>query len=73
VVCHGNVIRWFVCRVLNVDPMAWLGMSIANCSVTVVRVAPDGELKLLAFADTGHLSPDLTVFPGNWRPYVEAR
>ena len=73
VVCHGNVIRWFVCRVLNVDPMAWLGMSIANCSVTVVRVAPDGKLKLLSFADTGHLTPDMTVFPGNWRPYAESR
>ena len=38
VVCHGNVIRWFVTRVLDVDPTAWLGMSIANCSVTVVQV-----------------------------------
>ncbi len=73
VVCHGNVIRWFVCKTLKVEPMAWLGMSIANCSLTVVRVNPDGALKLLSFADTGHLPPTKTVFPGNWRPYEDPR
>ena len=65
VVCHGNVIRWFVTRVLEVDPAAWLGMSIANCSLTVVQVRADGSTKLIAFADSGahplrddHLSRD---------------
>lgn len=73
VVCHGNVIRWFVCKTLKVEPMAWLGMSIANCSLTVVRVKPDGSLKLLSFADTGHLPPEMVVFPGGWKPYAEER
>jgi len=64
VVCHGNVIRWFVTRVLDVDPTAWLGMSIANCSVTVVQVRRDGSCKLVAFADSGHIPWGMTAYPG---------
>ncbi len=59
VVCHGNVIRWFVTRALKVDPHAWLGMSIANCSLTVITVKPDGAMKVLSFSDSGHLPPNL--------------
>lgn len=58
-VAHGNVIRRLVTLALGVDPEAWLGMSIANCSLTVVRVAPEGAIQLLAFGDVGHLPPEL--------------
>lgn len=58
-VCHGNVIRYFVTRVLGVDSLSWLGMSIGNCSLTVVRVNSDGTMKLLLFGDVGHIPPNL--------------
>ena len=58
-VCHGNVIRYFVTRVLDVDPLSWLGMSIGNCSLTVVRINSDGTMKLLSFGDLGHIPPNL--------------
>jgi serine/threonine-protein phosphatase PGAM5 len=58
-VCHGNVIRYFVTRVLGVDPLSWLRMSIGNCSLTVVRVNSDGTMKLLSFGDVGHIPPNL--------------
>jgi len=61
VVCHGNVIRYFVTKVLKVDAMAWLGMSIGNCSLTVVTVDADGSMKLLSYGDVGHLPPNLTT------------
>ncbi|MBE0567196.1 MAG: histidine phosphatase family protein [Krumholzibacteria bacterium] len=64
VVCHGNVIRWFVTRALDVDPQAWLGMSIANCSLTVIQVRGDGSCKLVAFADSGHVPWGMTTYPG---------
>lgn len=64
VVCHGNVIRWFVCRALAVDPQAWLGMSIANCSLTVIQIRADGSAKLIAFADSGHIPYSMTTYPG---------
>jgi len=59
VVCHGNVIRWFVTRALGVDTEAWLGMSVSNCSLTVIRVNADGTMKLLKIGDAGHIPPNL--------------
>jgi serine/threonine-protein phosphatase PGAM5 len=74
IVCHGNVIRYFVTKVLRVDPMAWLGMSIGNCSLTVVRIKPDGSMKLLAYGDVGHLPPNLqTGLYGGKRELVVPR
>jgi serine/threonine-protein phosphatase PGAM5 len=58
-VCHGNVIRYFVTKVLGVDTMSWLGMSVGNCSLTVVRINPDGTKKLLSVGDIGHIPPNL--------------
>ncbi len=59
IVCHGNVIRYLVTRALNVEPRAWLGMSIGNCSLTVVRIRADGAMKLLQFSDVGHIPVNL--------------
>jgi len=61
VVCHGNVIRYFVTRALKVDTESWLGMSIANCSLTVITVNADGSMKLLSFSDSGHIPPNLST------------
>ncbi|MCZ6765694.1 MAG: histidine phosphatase family protein [bacterium] len=59
IVAHGNVIRYFVARALGVDPLAWLGMSVGNCSVTVIRVNADNTFKVLAVGDVGHLPPNM--------------
>jgi serine/threonine-protein phosphatase PGAM5 len=59
IVGHGNVIRHFVTRVLKVDPMSWLEMSIGNCSLTVVHIEADGSMKLLSYGDVGHIPPGL--------------
>jgi len=58
-VCHGNVTRWFVCKALGVDPQAWLGFSIAHCSVTIIQVKPDGTCRVLGVGDAGHIPPNL--------------
>ena len=71
-VCHGNVIRWLWCRALGVDPAAWLGMAIANCSLTVIQIKADGACKLYVFGDAAHLPAELQTYPGGtlapWRP-----
>jgi len=59
IVCHGNVIRYFVTRVLGVEYKSWLRMAIYNCSLTVVRIYPDGAMKLVSFNDIGHIPPNL--------------
>jgi len=64
IVCHGNVIRYFVTKVLKVDTMAWLQMSISNCSLTIFRILPDGTVKLDAFSDYGHIPENMRTFTG---------
>ena len=59
IVAHGNVIRYFVARALGVDPLSWLGMSVGNCSVTVIRVNADNTFKILSVGDVGHLPTNM--------------
>ncbi|MEO8461342.1 MAG: histidine phosphatase family protein [Dokdonella sp.] len=58
-VCHGNVIRYLVTRALDVDPIAWLGMSVGHASITKIRVEADGHIKVIAVGDVGHLPPNM--------------
>ena len=54
-VCHANVIRWIVSRVVGGDPAHWSAMEIANGSITIIAVHADGAAKLVTFSDVGHL------------------
>jgi serine/threonine-protein phosphatase PGAM5 len=58
-VAHGNVIRYLVMKALKVDPRAWLGMSVAHASLTVIQVLPDGSMKVIAVGDSGHIPSPL--------------
>jgi serine/threonine-protein phosphatase PGAM5 len=62
-VCHGNVIRYFVLKALGVDARAWLGLSVAHASLTVIRVRADGSMTVLAVGDVGRLPPNMQ----SWR------
>ena len=64
IVCHGNVIRYFVTKVLKVNTMAWLQMTIGNCSLTIIRTMPNGSMRLVAFNDVGHLPPNMQTETG---------
>jgi serine/threonine-protein phosphatase PGAM5 len=54
-VCHGNVIRWFVSRALGNDVRHWTNLDIGNASLTIVAVRPDGTTRLVMYSDVGHL------------------
>ena len=62
VVCHMNVIRYFVARALQLPPETWLRMRGDNCGITEIIVTPKGQASLGRFADTGHLSIEQTTF-----------
>lgn len=57
-VCHANVIRYFVCRVLQFPPEGWLRMSIGHCGITWVTIRPNGRVSVRSMGDTGHLPPN---------------
>jgi len=54
IVCHANVIRYFVCRIMQVGPEAWLRLSLGNCSVTWLAIHPNGTISIRVIGDIGH-------------------
>ncbi|XP_076767172.1 serine/threonine-protein phosphatase Pgam5, mitochondrial [Xylocopa sonorina] len=58
-VCHANVIRYFVCRALQFPPERWLRLSLNHASITWVTIHPNGIVKLRIFGDTGYMEPRL--------------
>ncbi|CAG9806203.1 unnamed protein product [Chironomus riparius] len=55
-VCHANVIRYYVCRALQVTPEAWLRMSLHHASITWLSIYPvNGRVMLKLFGDCGHM------------------
>ena len=57
-VCHGNVIRYFVMRALQLPTEAWLRTAVYNASITIVEIYPSGKVSLRNFGDVGHFEPE---------------
>ena len=72
VVCHGNVIRYFVTKALGVDTKAWLGMSVAHASVTIIQVKADGTFRIIAVGDAGHVPPNMQSWGSDADPQLVA-
>jgi len=62
IVCHGNIIRFFFCRALQLPPEAWLRMSTYNCSLTYLMIKPSGEVSCRMMGDIGHLGYEKSTF-----------
>lgn len=58
-VCHANVIRYFVCRALQFPPEGWLRLSLNHGSITWVSIRPNGRVTLRNLGDSGHMEPQL--------------
>ncbi|XP_076369479.1 phosphoglycerate mutase 5 isoform X1 [Tachypleus tridentatus] len=57
-VCHANVIRYFVCRALQLPPEAWLRFSLHNCSISWIVIQPSGRVIAYTVGDIGHMPTD---------------
>ena len=59
IVCHGNLIRYFVTMVLKAEADSWVRMDLCNCGITQVLVQPDGDMAILCHNDWSHLPKEL--------------
>ncbi|XP_026472460.1 serine/threonine-protein phosphatase Pgam5, mitochondrial-like isoform X2 [Ctenocephalides felis] len=55
IVCHANVIRYFVCRALQFPAEAWLRLSLNHASITWISIQPSGRVILRVFGESGHI------------------
>lgn len=60
-VCHANVIRYFVCRALQLPPEAWLRISLNHASITWLSIQPSGRVTLRLLGDSGHMPPEFVT------------
>lgn len=58
IVCHANVIRYFVCRALQFPPEGWLRIGLNNGSITWLTIRPSGRVALRTLGDAGFMPPD---------------
>ncbi len=64
IVCHGNIIRYFVARALGVPGTTWRKMAIFHASITEIRIHSDGRAVLFSYNDVAHLPPRLRTMSG---------
>jgi serine/threonine-protein phosphatase PGAM5 len=59
VVCHGNLIRYLVCRALHVPVIRWTRMNSSHCSMTRILVRDTGAIRVASYNETAHLPTKL--------------
>lgn len=66
IVCHGNIIRYFMLRALQAPPQLWHHADIRNCGITEIVLEPEpklrGHIMVAAHGDVGHLPVKLWTF-----------
>ncbi|EEY63916.1 uncharacterized protein PITG_02425 [Phytophthora infestans T30-4] len=59
-VCHANLIRFFLCRALGIAPTnTWGHFEINHCGITRIDVCANRPIKVTAVNETGHLPQSL--------------
>lgn len=54
-VCHGNIIRFFICKALRVPIEAWSNFELNHCSLSIVKIKPDGKMTVVCVGEVGHI------------------
>ncbi len=61
-VTHGNLLRYFVCRALDLPAERWTSLEIYNCGITEFTIESNGRTQLVSHNDSGHLPHYLKTF-----------
>lgn len=61
VVCHGNLIRYLMCRALHTPVAKWLRMTTSHCGLTRVVVRDTGAVRVVSYNETSHLPMKLVT------------
>lgn len=59
VVSSGNILRYFVCRALQLPDTAWLRFKCEHCGIVMMDINVAGEVTLSEFGSVGHIPSNL--------------
>jgi serine/threonine-protein phosphatase PGAM5 len=60
-VCHGNLIRYLLCRAMAVPIARWIRMTTNHCSLTRIVVRDTGAVRVVSYNETSHLPRKLVT------------
>ena len=58
IVAHPNVLRYFLCRSLQLPPETYGRYSLGDCSITYLTIDASGVVVCRTVGDMGHLSEE---------------
>lgn len=63
-VCHGNIIRYLVCKVMELEGHQWMNMDIQQCGMSVVVLRSKGDHRKIVIShnDVGHIPKHQRTF-----------
>lgn len=61
VVCHGNLIRYLMCRALHTPVVKWLRMTTSHCGLSRMVVRDTGAVRVVSYNETSHLPMKLVT------------
>jgi serine/threonine-protein phosphatase PGAM5 len=61
VVCHGNLIRYIMCRALHMPIPKWLRMTTSHCGLSRLLVRDSGAVRVMSYNETSHLPMKLVT------------
>lgn len=61
VVCHGNLIRYLLCRAIDVPVSRWTRWNSNHCAITRVLVRDTGAVRVVSYNETAHLPDELVT------------
>jgi serine/threonine-protein phosphatase PGAM5 len=64
VVCHGNLIRYLVCRALGIQAKLWMRLDSTHCGLTEFRVSRRGVVRVVRYNDVGHIPASMRTQAG---------
>jgi serine/threonine-protein phosphatase PGAM5 len=62
VVSHGNIIRYMICRALQLSPTTWSRFAAHHCSISEISVDMTGAVQLREFGGVGHLPRKMVTY-----------
>lgn len=62
VIGHGNFIRYFVCRALQLHPVIWSRLAAHHGAITWLDIDCSGAVALREFGGIGHLPKELVTY-----------
>eukprot|EP01084_Bolivina_argentea_P204233 348755_1 len=58
IIGHGNVFRYFICRVLQFPPEAWLRFAICNCGIIKFKIYSNGKVSVRCIGGDQHFEKE---------------